>query len=88
MKITEVEVVPIKPTGGLVGFASCIIDDWLYIGSIAIHARLRGGYRLVFPTRRIGDGQIHYFHPITRDVGRVLEDAIITKCVELFDQPS
>ena len=30
MKVSEVNVVPIRPKDGLVAFASCVIDDSLY----------------------------------------------------------
>lgn len=52
MVITEIEITPIRPREGLVAFASCVIDQWLYLGSIAVVTRLDGGYRLTYPTKK------------------------------------
>ena len=35
-KLTEIQIVPIKPVNGLVGFASFVFDDTLYLGSVGI----------------------------------------------------
>ena len=86
MTVSEVNVIPIKPSDGLVAFASCVIDGHLFIGSLGVHQLLSGaGYRLTYPTKRIGDKQINYFHPITKEAGLAIEQAIVTKCVELFE---
>lgn len=42
-RISEVQIIPVKPTNGLVGFASVVFDDCLYLGSIGIYTRLEGG---------------------------------------------
>jgi len=50
MNITEVNITPIKPKDGLVAFASVVLDNSVYLSSIAVYARLDGnGYR-VLPT--------------------------------------
>jgi hypothetical protein len=50
MKITEVHIELIKPNSGMIGFASLVIDNSIYLSSIAIHKKLTGeGYRLTFP---------------------------------------
>lgn len=77
MRICQVEITPIKPSGGLVGFASCVVDEWLYLSSIGIMTRLSGGYRLTYPTKLIGDGSVSLFHPINKNAGQQLELTII-----------
>lgn len=84
MKISEVNVVPIRPRDGLIAFASCVIDDSLYLGSIAVHTRPSGGYRLVFPTKMIGDTRINVFNPISKDAGTIIDMAVTKKCDEVF----
>lgn len=54
MKISEIQITPIKPQNGLVAFASCLINKGLYLGSIGILTRLEGGYRLTYPTKSVG----------------------------------
>jgi DNA-binding cell septation regulator SpoVG len=85
MKITEVEIVPVKPDAGLIAFVTCVVDDALYLGSIAVFTKLSGGYRLVFPTKKIGERNFHYHHPINRAATEDLERAILPRVAELFD---
>lgn len=84
MKISEINIVPVKPNNGLIGFVSCVLDDSYYIGSIAIYTKLDGGYRLLFPTKVLGDSQLHYHHPITKEMGEELKKAILEKVENLF----
>ena len=84
-KVSEAQIIPIKPQNGLVAFASCVVDDKLYIGSIGIYTKLNGGsYRLTYPTKKIGDKSINLVHPITQEAGKAIEEAIIKKVNELF----
>lgn len=83
-KVSEVQFVPVKPDNGLVGFASCILDDCYYVGSIAIFTRLSGGYRLVFPTKKVGDRHLHHHHPITKEMSKAMEEAILSRAAEIL----
>lgn len=86
MKVDEVQLVPVKPSEGLIAFASCVIDDQLYIGSMGVHQRLDGsGYRLTYPTKNVGTRQINYFHPVTKEAGQAIEAAVYKRCNELFE---
>lgn len=77
-RITEVQIMPVKPNNGLVAFASCVLDGSFYIGSIAIHQKLDlSGYRLTYPTKKVLNHDIHLFHPITKEFSRQIEMAII-----------
>ena len=87
MTVSEVSITPVKPTDGLVAFASCLIDGQLFIGSLGVHQRLDGtGYRITYPTKKVGSRQLNYFYPVTKDAGRAIEQAVIAKCVELFER--
>jgi len=81
-KVTEVEIIPIKPKDGLVAIASCVIDNKIYIGSLGIQTRLTGKYgsfRLLWPTKKIGTREINIYHPIKREVYTAIEKAVIGK---------
>ena len=85
MKISEVNISFVKPCNGLVGFASLVIDDQIYVGSIAIHKRFGGdGYRLTYPTRKSDITNRPVVHPITRDCGRIIEEAVVEKLEEVM----
>jgi len=87
VKISEVQIVPVKPNNGLVAFASCIFNEQLYLSSIAIFTRADGsGYRLVYPTKKVGDKNLNIFHPINSQIGEILERAIIEKFTKLIIQ--
>ena len=86
MKITEVQITPIKPYNGLLGFASLVLDDKLYLGSIGVFQKLDGSdYRLTYPTKMVGAKQINIYHPINKEASKAIEKAIFKKCNEIFD---
>lgn len=82
MKVTEIQVIPIKPNNGLVGFASLIFDDKLYLGSIGIYTKPNGGYRVTYPTKG-GGNSVNIYHPINRATGETIESAVISKFEEV-----
>ncbi|MFA6533170.1 MAG: septation protein SpoVG family protein [Patescibacteria group bacterium] len=85
MRITEIQIIPIKPKDGLVAFGSLVLDDCLYLGSIGIYQKLDGsGYRITYPTKKIGEKNINIYHPINQEASRVIEMAIIAKAEELL----
>ena len=87
MTINEVNVTPVKPSNGLVAFASCIINSQIYIGSIGVHKLLDGsGYRITYPTKTIGTHQINFFHPVNKEAGMLINQAITAKCLEIFER--
>jgi DNA-binding cell septation regulator SpoVG len=80
MRVTEVDIVFVKPKDGLIAFASVVLDDELYLSGIAIHSRLVGsGFRLTYPTRKVRETQFSLFHPIRKPVGLAIEQAIFKK---------
>lgn len=84
--ISEIQFYPIKPKDGLLGFVSFVVDSKFWFGSVAVFSRLNGGYRLVYPTRKIGDQNINIFHPISQEVGVQVENAINEKVSEIFNE--
>jgi stage V sporulation protein G len=84
--IAEVNVTPIKPQDGLIAFASVVVDESLYLGSIAVYARPDGSYRLLYPTKKLGERVVNLFHPISRETSKQIEDAIFKKCEEIYEK--
>ncbi len=79
--ITEIQIVPIKPKDGLIGFISFVLNECLYLGSIGIHTRLDGkGLRLTYPTK----GAINIFHPINKDMSKAIEEAVFAEALKVF----
>jgi DNA-binding cell septation regulator SpoVG len=80
MRVTEVDIAFVKPKDGLVAFASVVLDDQVFLGGIAIHQKLVGsGYRLTYPTRKVGETQFSLFHPIRKPIGLAIESAVFEK---------
>lgn len=78
MTITKIKIKKLIPNKGHIGFVSCVIDDWLYLGNIAIFSRLNSdNIRLVFPEKKIGDKKISIFYPLTTEAYFELERVIL-----------
>jgi len=87
MKITEIQIIPIKPKDGLIAFASIVVENSLYLGSLGVYTRLDGfGYRITYPTKKIGNKNINIYHPINKETSKAIEEAIILKAKEIFSQ--
>ena len=87
MRITEVQIIPIKPKDGLVAIASVIADNCLFLGSLGVYTRLNSsGYRLTYPTKKVGGRDINIYHPINKETSKAIEEAVILKVKEIFKQ--
>ena len=54
MKLTEIQIVPVKPKDGLIAFVSFVINDSFFVGDVAIYSRLnQESYRLVYPIKTL-----------------------------------
>lgn len=84
--ISEIQFYPVKPQDGLLGFVSFVLDDKFWMGSVAVFTRKDGGYRLVYPTRKVAGQNINIFHPINQAVGQQVEVAISEKVAEIFSE--
>ena len=85
MKITEVQIIPIKPKDGLVAFASVIVENSLYLGSMGVYTRLDGlGYRITYPTKKVGNKDINIYHPINSDTSKDIEEAVFLRVKEIL----
>lgn len=85
MKIKRVEIVPIRPCEGLIAFANIVLEEGLYLGSIGVHRKLDGGFRITFPTRKVGETNLCIYHPLNPIVSKEFETAICSKAEEVFE---
>lgn len=86
-KISEVQIIPIKPNDGLIAFASCVLYDCLYISSMGVHTKLDNtGYRLTYPTKKVGDRDINIYHPITKNLSKAIEKAVFSKLKDVTEK--
>ena len=84
MIVTKVELIPIRPQNGLVAFACVEINNQFYISSIGVHKRRDGsGYRITYPTRKVGQQDVVIFHPMNLHLSKEIEQAICKKAEEL-----
>lgn len=83
--LSEIQIIPTKPDRGLIAFASFVIFDSLYCGSIAIYTQPKGGYKLLYPNKKIGDKDIDVFHPINRSIGKFIEQEVIKKLEDVMN---
>ena len=76
-RLSEIQIIPIKPQNGLVAFASFVLDSNLYLGSIGIMTRPNGGYRLVYPTKKVAERNLNIFYPINKDIAQLIENEVV-----------
>lgn len=87
IQISEIQIVPVKPQDGLIAFASFVLDKKYYLGSVAVYTRLNGdGFRLAYPTKKLGDKSINIFYPINGEAGLAIEKAVSEKVKGLFNE--
>ena len=80
IQVDNIRIFPVRPMEGLIAFASAIVNDGLYIGSIAIYEKKDGsGYRITYPTRKSKGKDLNLFHPVTQECSKVIEDAILNE---------
>jgi len=85
-RLTEIQIIPIKPQGGLIAFASFVLDDNLYLGSIGVVTRPQGGYRLTYPTKKVGMKDINIFHPINKAFAEAIEKEVLEQLEKVMTQ--
>lgn len=85
MSITKVELLPIKPQSGLMAFACVEIDNHFYVSSIGVHRKRDGtGYRITYPTRKVGEHNQTIFHPTEPSLSKEIERAICNRAEEVL----
>ena len=88
IKISEVQVNFIKPNNGIIAFASLVINNSIYLNSIAIHQKLNSSeHRITYPTKRLGiENSVNLFHPINKTTSLAIEKAIFSKLKDVMNK--
>jgi hypothetical protein len=75
ISISQIQIIPVNANNGLVAFASFVLNESIYLTSVGVYTRLSSldEYRLVFPTKTLGNKEINIFYPINQRVGKYLE---------------
>jgi len=84
MQISEIQIIPVKPQNGLVAFASFVLDSNLYLGSIGIVTRPNGGYRLVYPTKKVATRNLNIFYPINKEFAQLVENEVVKQLEDVM----
>ncbi|MBN1915877.1 septation protein SpoVG family protein [Candidatus Dojkabacteria bacterium] len=74
--ISEIQVIPVKPNNGLIAFCSFVLFEAIYCSSVAIFTKPDRDYRLVYPTKHIGNRDMNLFHPINKQTGSLIEEEV------------
>jgi hypothetical protein len=68
--LSEINIIPIKPHEGHIGFVSFVINGQFYVGNVGIHSTSSGDIRLLYPRGDLSNGiMLTCFHPITKYAG-------------------
>jgi len=84
-RLSEIQIIPVKPQNGLVAFASFVLDNNLYLSSIGIMTRLQGGYRLVYPTKKVAEKNLNIFYPINKEFAQLIENEVVRRFEEVMN---
>ena len=84
LNLSEIQIIPVKAQDGLVAFASFVLNNNLYLGSIGIITRPKGGYRLLYPSKKVGARNINLFHPINKDFAESIQKEVIGKLQDVM----
>lgn len=85
-RLSEIQIIPIKPQNGLVALASFVLDESIFLGSIGIMTRPQGGYRLVYPTKKVAERSLNIFYPINREIAQVIETEIVRQFEDVMNK--
>ena len=85
MQISEISIDLVKQKDGLIGFASLVLEESIYLGNIGIIKRLEeDNFRLTYPTRKVGDKSFNIYYPINKEVGKKIEKAVNKRLKEVL----
>ncbi len=77
IKISDIDFLPVPPRNGFIGFASFILNDAFRLSKIAVHTRLDGHIRLVYPEAPFPNGKIlNIVYPINPVAAKIIEESI------------
>lgn len=86
--ISEIQLQPIRSKDGLVAFASCVVNNQFYIGSIAIYTSPSSpdGFRLVYASRLLSNGtKLPIVYPVNQKTGFTVQKVIVEEYLKLME---
>jgi len=86
--VEEIQIIPIQPKGGLVAFASCVINNQFFIGNLTIHSSLSAssGFRVVYPTKVLHNGtSLSIVYPINKETGEIIQRRLVGEYLKLIE---
>ena len=85
LSVSEISITAVRPSGSLIAFCSCVLNDSFYLGNLALHSKFGGGYRLVYPTKLLPSGkEVACFCPIKKEAGLAIEESISDEVEKIF----
>ena len=77
-EIAEVKINEINDKG-LIGFASFVLDNSLYLGGISIFKSKSGQIKLFYPSKKSKDISHRIWHPINKAIASRIEEKVFEK---------
>jgi|24BtaG_2_1085350.scaffolds.fasta_scaffold00346_7 DNA-binding cell septation regulator SpoVG len=84
IKVTRVDIMPVKQKEGLVGFATVVINGDLLLGSIAIRRDRQGRYFILYPIKKLGDKTFEIYHPLNKETSIAISEAVVKRAKEVI----
>lgn len=81
IRINQVDILPVTPKSGHVGFASFVINDAFKIFNIGIYKNLDGSFRLRYPERIVASQRMSIFFPINKEVA----DQVVSEVQKAYE---
>ena len=80
ISLSEINIIPINPRNGHIGFASFVINGQFYVGRVGIHSTPSGEIRLLYSRETLSNGTVSTaFHPITKYAGLEITRQVAAK---------
>tara|TARA_R100000789_G_scaffold41098_1_gene42736 strand:+ start:239 stop:538 length:300 start_codon:yes stop_codon:yes gene_type:complete len=93
--VTEVDIMPIKPSKGLIAFANFTLSfeendkivPFFYVSSIGVYKFLKKeGYYIRYPQKKLSEKKsLDICHPINKEIGDLISSEIDKKVKEIFN---
>lgn len=85
MQITQVRIKKVDLEGKLKAIVSVTLDDEIVIHDVKLIEGVKGLF-IAMPSRKLGEGDFRdIIHPVSSDVRKKFEDAIIPRYYEVVD---
>lgn len=86
LTISDIQVIPVNPNKGLIGFISFTIQKAIRLNSVAVFTSLTniGKYRLVWPAKKVNERLIYYSLPIDKKTQKYILEQLTPEIKKIF----